>query len=93
MIIPHENVKNFTKLEFEYNCTEFNSDGFHLQLNFTNPKYVSFNGIDRIVIISRTWNFFYVVNNEENAKLRTLRSNRPMIFIPKNYMMTHKLPR
>ena len=41
-MIPHLKHTNLTKLVFSYNCTQFNPDYILLQLNFDDPKYISY---------------------------------------------------
>ena len=44
-------------LEFNWRCVNYNSTFLLLQLNFTNPLYVSFGGSDivNIAVINRTY--------------------------------------
>ena len=67
-----------------------------IQLDFLDPKYVSYMGVDKIVVIVLQDNFFYV--DEEiisNGKSRLLKKSRlrPNLFIPRKYFMVHTLPR
>mgnify|MGYP000883664352 CR=1 FL=1 len=49
-LIPNEKQTNFSKLEFTFNCTEFNKTSMKLQLNFENPVFISAFGYDYLQI-------------------------------------------
>ena len=67
-----------------------------LQLHFAEPTYVSYQGVDKIIIKVLRDDFFYV--DEEvigRGKHRELRRSKykPGMFVPRRYLMVHKLPR
>jgi len=39
------------ELNFEWNCTKFTEKYMQIQLNFTNPLYVSYGGTDYIEVL------------------------------------------
>lgn len=95
-VVPHIQHNNVTKLEFSFNCTEFRPDYLTLQLDFNEPAYVSYQGVDKILVRVLKDGFFYV--SEEvlvvgpNRKLKKSLSGSEL-FVPRRYMMVHTLPR
>ena len=49
-VVPNIEHTNVTKLNFTFECIEFNKTEMKIQLNFSEPDYVSFYGDDFITV-------------------------------------------
>ena len=57
-VIPYEDNPNADKLNFTWEATEFTEKYLIIQLNFSNPLYVSFGGNDSISVSVTNQSYF-----------------------------------
>ena len=67
-----------------------------IQLDFLDPNYVSYLGVDKIVVHVLQDNFFYVdeeIISKRKSRLLKKSRKRPNLFVPRKYFMVNTLPR
>ena len=79
MLIPANDL-NIEKKKFTWGIKQYSESGFRLQLDFENPKYISFGGTDTIKMTLFNTNEFLAPKNQTLAS------------IPDGYTIVVKLP-